>query len=630
MESAFICSTGSADQFNSLADRRRWESLRAGIRPSGRDPNMMEDHAAFLRRNGAELVALMGDGAPSEPDGRPLIQELLILAATGKPSFLVDGRTLRGLDRLFDPRELDRADLEAGSRRLSKLVGTVEEGPARVAGLLRNLTPRSDFPELGALRRWGLARWRHLMQRSGLDPREARTVTSLILGRKRSYPEGTPYSIFYRRLGLRRDRDGDAHPKCLLPSDGRAFRWKAARFAHEICTPSTKPGGDECMACPVRGFCGAYRSARSDVVGNGDSTAIEFIDLFAGAGGVSLGFEQAGLQLKAAVERDQKAADTFLLSRPDFPASRLYRADIRDLVDDEGFISDYVGVPLLTGGPPCQPFSMARRHSKADQTDPRRYLFRPFIAIAEKLEPRIVLMENVPGLLSADKEELMKDILKLFEGAGFHVEHQVLRAEEFGVPQARRRVFLIAVNCTRSRQSNTVLDRFWAELGTRRTEERVTVRQALSGVPRIGPGEGSIAFRRGVRGTKSEFARRLSAGSDFLLNHEAREHNPRDIDIFRRLREGETADDLERGHPGIIPYQMDSFKDKYRKLDSREPAPTIPAHLERDANAFVHPDVPRGTLAAKPPACSHSPTTSSFWAGSVRHSIRLATLSRPS
>ena len=232
--------------------------------------------------------------------------------------------------------------------------------------------------------------------------------------------------------------------------------------------------------------------------------------------------------------------------------------------------------------------------SRADQTDPRRYLFRSFIAIAEKLEPRIVLMENVPGLLSADKEQLMKDILKLFEGAGFRVEHQVLRAEEFGVPQARRRVFLIAVNCARSRQSNAVLDRFWAELDTRRTEERVTVRQALSGVFRIGPGEGFIAFRRGVRGTKSEFARRLSAGSDFLLNHEAREHNPRDIDIFRRLREGETADELEVGQPGIIPYRMDSFKDKYRKLDSREPAPTIPAHLDRDANAFVHPDLPRG------------------------------------
>ncbi len=555
---------------------------------------MMDDHTLFLRRNGPELVALMGIEGKPERDSRPLVRKLLILAATRKPPFLVDGRTLRGLDRLFGRTRLNTSDPETWRRRLSQLSNISSDGPVRVAGLLRSLLSRHDFPDLKALYRWGIHRWCELMERSGLDAREACTVVSLFLKREGFYPDGSPYSTFYRRLGLRRDREGNAHWKCLHPSDGRAFRWKAARFSHEICTPRISPGGDGCTPCPVRGFCRAYRSARSHTARTEGSSAIEFVDLFSGAGGVSLGFEQAGLRLRAAVERDQKAADTFLVNRPEFPADRLNRADIRDLVDNEEFISEHRGVPLLTGAPPCQPFSMARRHSGADQTDPRRYLFRPFIMIAGKLQPRLALMENVPGLLSADRGVVFEDVLDRFEQTGFRVQHWTLKAEEFGVPQTRRRVFLAAANRRLAVDSGNVLDRFWKELDMQRTETRVTVRQALSGIPKIEPGGGAVAIHQRMRGSKSEFGRRMLADNGTLLNHEAREHNPRDIDIFHRLMEGETAGKLEERLPGTIPYQLNSFQDKYRKLHSGEPAPTIPAHLDRDANAFVHPDVPRG------------------------------------
>lgn len=565
----------------------------------------MESHEDFLKRNGTALVELMGTEAPSpgNRDSRPLVTDLLILVATGKPPPLIDGRVLRGLEKKFHPDELDTTDVTDWRDRLSTNESLPPGAAKRVSKLLVELVGRDDFPELGALEKWGIHYWRDLFESCGMDPRKADTVASLMFDRHQYLPGGEPYTTFYERLGLRTNGGGNAHPKALFPSDSGDFAWGAAHFAHNVCTPDVNPGGEECDGCPIRGFCRAYREASGGPNGHHDQ-ALEVVDLFAGAGGLSTGLEEAGFRVRCAVEKDEEALDTFLYNRPTMSPEKASAQDVRKLVDNGDFIGEHEGVSLVVGGPPCQPYSLARRHRSPEDDDPRLHLFKPFVEIARELGPRMVIMENVPGLLSADDGDLFERVKTEFSDAGFEVGHRMLEAEEFGVPQERRRVFVVAVNEEVSSDPVAVLESYWEELESQKVPEPATVGDALSGVPKVEPGGGGLVHEGGVQGRKTPYAEEMLTGSHLFYNHIAREHNERDIGIFSSLREGERAIELHNrwkeknpskpDEEGPIPYDLSSFKDKFRKLDWNSPAPTIPAHLARDANAFVHPKVPRG------------------------------------
>lgn len=158
------------------------------------------------------------------------------------------------------------------------------------------------------------------------------------------------------------------------------------------------------------------------------------MDLFSGPGGLTIGFKRAGIFPVCAVEKRQDAVDTFSGHTPE---AEHFCEDIRE-VD----LSKYRGkVDVLYGGPPCQPFSTGglRRGEKDN-----RNMIPAFLEAAEELKPQAVFMENVPGLVVKSRVAYLHTIMKEIEELGYHVSCRVLRADHYGVPQKRRRLFVVA------------------------------------------------------------------------------------------------------------------------------------------------------------------------------------------
>ena len=167
------------------------------------------------------------------------------------------------------------------------------------------------------------------------------------------------------------------------------------------------------------------------------------IDLFAGCGGLSTGFEMAGYSIPLAVEKDEWASETYTRNHPN---TIVITNDITKVMDLDSLLpKKNMEIDGIIGGPPCQGFSLS---GNRDKKDPRNSLFMEFVRFVRHFSPRFFVMENVTGILSMQTKngELVKDvILNEFTQAGYNVDVFVLNAAEFGVPQSRIRVFFIGL-----------------------------------------------------------------------------------------------------------------------------------------------------------------------------------------
>jgi DNA (cytosine-5)-methyltransferase 1 len=165
------------------------------------------------------------------------------------------------------------------------------------------------------------------------------------------------------------------------------------------------------------------------------------IDLFSGAGGLSLGFEQAGFHVLTANDFDGPAALTFQLNHPRtrFLHGSISEITAEDLLMESGLRTGELDV--LIGGPPCQAFSVYN-HQRGMHDD-RSGLFREYLRIVSGLMPRFVVMENVTGITSVAGGKAATEISEHLNRLGYYVEQRILKAEEYGVPQERRRIFLL-------------------------------------------------------------------------------------------------------------------------------------------------------------------------------------------
>jgi DNA (cytosine-5)-methyltransferase 1 len=173
--------------------------------------------------------------------------------------------------------------------------------------------------------------------------------------------------------------------------------------------------------------------------------SLSCFDLFAGCGGLSNGFTQAGIKVLWANELDSHAAQTYKLSHPE---CSVFNEDVnllyRRMLDKDQDLPLTGQVDIVAGGPPCQGFSGYNRHRSFD--DPRNSLVESFLDIVGHLKPSYVLMENVPGMLSLDKGKVPKLILEALEGLGYHAKLGILQAGYYGVPQNRWRVAILAAS----------------------------------------------------------------------------------------------------------------------------------------------------------------------------------------
>lgn len=188
-------------------------------------------------------------------------------------------------------------------------------------------------------------------------------------------------------------------------------------------------------------------------IGNSDIKFSEFIqiikeqqmyllyDLFCGAGGLSIGFEQAGFQTILAIDNDKTCIDTFNNNRQEKVGHCI---DMTKLTPNMIKKWTPISPHIIIGGPPCQSFSMA---GKRQQNDPRNSLFKEFLRIVEVFRPLVVVMENVVGILSAKTTDgkAIDLIVQEFNNKGYRVKYKTLNSADYGVPQKRRRVIFLGV-----------------------------------------------------------------------------------------------------------------------------------------------------------------------------------------
>ena len=168
---------------------------------------------------------------------------------------------------------------------------------------------------------------------------------------------------------------------------------------------------------------------------------MNFIDLFCGCGGLSKGFELAGFHCVGGVDFNQSAIDTY---NRNFVGAKGLCVDLLNM-DKEKIIQEFGDlkqIDLIIGGPPCQGFSTANRY-KTEGADPRNKLFFEFVKFVDLAKPKVIVIENVRGIVTMDNGYAKKRIYEIFQERGYKVTHRILDASEYGVPQRRLRNFFV-------------------------------------------------------------------------------------------------------------------------------------------------------------------------------------------
>lgn len=313
------------------------------------------------------------------------------------------------------------------------------------------------------------------------------------------------------------------------------------------------------------------------------------IDLFSGAGGFGLGFKMANYDLFLSLEIDQWASDTLRENNKD--GMIILQEDIRrfkpkDILQVCRFKPD-----IILGGPPCQGFSTAGS-VRMDPSDPRNSLFKYFARWVKCLEPSIFIMENVRGILSrcnAKNEKTIEVIKRTFSRIGYHnINIWTLNAAEYGVPQLRKRVFIIGhkKNINIDPPSKT----HYVDVKVRGLEKAITVKKAISDLPRINASEGA-EIQYYTRKPITEYQVWARGKQKILYNHMAMKHTKRIIERFSRIGIGESVSNVsieykERKRNGNGAISVESYSMNNRRFDPGKPAYTIPASFY---SSFIHP-----------------------------------------
>ncbi|MCK9903478.1 DNA cytosine methyltransferase [Frankia sp. Cpl3] len=307
------------------------------------------------------------------------------------------------------------------------------------------------------------------------------------------------------------------------------------------------------------------------------------VDLFSGAGGLSLGLEQAGWTVVAAVDHDPRAVETH---RANF-RGRATQLDLSEPEDRKKLTDSLVGlkIDLVAGGPPCQPFSRAGAskirslvaQGTRSRLDARRELWMAFLSVVFELRPRAVLMENVPDMGLVDDFQTVRRIVGDLEAFGYATEVRIIDTWKFRVPQHRRRLILLA------RQDG---DHFvWPPAAE---GPQVTVEDAIRDLPRLGltTGTREIDYQGEAL---SGFAREMRQGAveSRIHDHFTRPVREDDRRAFELMDEttlySALPDEMKR-------YRSDSFNDKYNRLGWKELSRTITAHIAKDGYWYIHPE----------------------------------------
>lgn len=334
---------------------------------------------------------------------------------------------------------------------------------------------------------------------------------------------------------------------------------------------------------------------------------LTYIDMFSGCGGFSLGLDWAGLKCLAALDFSAPAIETFKANHP-----HARHALVKDLTAFRPEHLDELIAPervdLIVGGPPCQGFSKARQVDGANHGDrlvhdSRRDLYKEFLRYVKYYQPKVFIMENVPGLRSAAGGEFFTRVQVESRELGYRVIPYEVDAWRFGVPQKRIRQLFIG---TRRELPLFIPDRYikpthagMGEPTDGGLEPPVTLGEAIGDLPSIVAGDDQFTRKYETelrKGHLKQYGKRYvdevlqSNKAKLLTAHTARPHSQRDLRDFMRLKEGENSKQaIARGELMEFPYDRECFKDRYTKQSRDGLCSTIVAHLRKDGLMFIHP-----------------------------------------
>lgn len=312
------------------------------------------------------------------------------------------------------------------------------------------------------------------------------------------------------------------------------------------------------------------------------------IDLFAGAGGLSYGFEIVGFDIKLAVEKDAWAAETYAANHIN---KNILEADIHSL--DDNFFAEYSGeIDVIMGGPPCQGFSIAASNRrKAD--DRRNELYREFLRVVKIVRPKIVLIENVKEIMGyklPDETKIVDDIKNFLEECGYLYDCNVLNCRHYGIPQDRRRFFCLAVRKDISSEGFKLED-----LMRKYARPERTFLEATSDLPVVRPRQyPEDAVQTYTAEAQNELQRSLRRDCTALYNHIPMQHTEKTVQkfIFLQSENGrQLPDELKprvRGDADTVSNAL--YSQNYRIIDGQKVSPTITASFY---SSFIHPTQPR-------------------------------------
>lgn len=575
---------------------------------------LVDDGVSYLREI-ARFMAIL-HGTPDLGNKKDPVDEMVYIILSRKTredayqgAFTVLKRRFPTWDELLDA---DRDEVEA----LLSSSGLGDKKTASIFGALSRLKERFGSCTLEPARMWSDEELEtFLCSLPELHRKSAYCIMMYAFGRP-VFPVDTHVGRTlsrlgpYRELGL--DLGGMDHKRLqtvladLVPPPIRySLHVNLLMHGRDVCR-AVKP---LCGECSVRSFCRDYRAREAMRIESDERPRV--IDLFTGAGGLSEGFHRAGFEIAAAVDVDPVALRTYWLNHPSIRDERIVCKDISEVTDAE--LRRVVGrrkVEVLIGAPPCQGFSNVGHRSKSTLTgysigdDERNHLYAHMVRFALAFQPRLFLMENVPGMKSArdGASSFLDSAARKLAAAGYKTTTWKLNAAAFGVPQERQRIFLVAA---RNGSLPAQPTGQYKDLASRGLDPDalppVTFDEATYDLPRRAADQGLPVERWAFDSRTDPRSRRylgrfdLVRKSPLLFNHTVRYNNERDLELYALLKPGEdSVHALERyGRSDLMRYRSDVFDDKYARLRADKPCKTIVSHLAKDGNGYIHPDQTR-------------------------------------
>ena len=318
----------------------------------------------------------------------------------------------------------------------------------------------------------------------------------------------------------------------------------------------------------------------------------KMIDLFAGVGGLSLGFEQMGFDVVLANEYDKSIAQAYIKNRNN---PNMIIEDITKLPIHDTFKQFKGTVDLCVGGPPCQGYS--QKGQRKTINDPRNFLFKYFVEVVKEVSPRYFVMENVPNLLTAENGYFQNELTAMFTELGYIINAQVLCAADYGVPQSRHRAVIIGKKAGASPVAMP-----------KASEIKTTIGDAISDLNYLNSGEGTeISEYRFT--PESDYQKLLRKGSTSLYNHVATNHAKVALERMAMIPPKGGKEYLPAEH-----ITKSIYSGTWERMDAEDISVTITTRFDTPASGkFMHPYLNRAITVREAARIQSFPDTFIFY-----------------